>query len=111
MAQAAEQLKTPPISQGNAPRVFNKEQTKELLGGISNATYYRIRSRRLLLFSRLFPGGPVVHTPQQIADYISYLDREGVVNRPPENSAPQRPNAVTRLKPLPSLATSRGRSS
>jgi hypothetical protein len=59
--------------------VFSMDQTRLMLGGISYSTYYKIRSSGLLKFSRLTPGGMVVHTREQITEYESYLNLDAVV--------------------------------
>jgi hypothetical protein len=75
------------LALGDGPRVYNKQLMMALLG-ISDTTYHKLlhpdfRGRELLRSSRLFPGGPRVHTQKQYDDYLEYLNTEGQI-------APQR---------------------
>jgi len=67
------------IPEADELRVFTAEQVRVRLGGISESYYYEIRSKGLLRFSRLLPGGKACHTPQQLRDYIEYLNGAGEV--------------------------------
>jgi hypothetical protein len=76
--------------------VFSPEQMRLLLGGISRASYFRIRKSGLLQFSRVEKGRQVVHTIDQYRAYIAYLNSKGEVgNRSDCNSeaVQQRPEA------------------
>lgn len=71
------------LAPGDGPRIYDKEMMMELLR-VSTSTYYKLlkldfRGRALLRSSRLFPGGPRVHTQKQYDEYLEYLNTEGVI--------------------------------
>lgn len=57
-------------------------QMREMLGNgpdkpISKSTYYKLLRTKLLRSSRIYPGGPRIHTQQQVDDYCDYLNGRG----------------------------------
>jgi hypothetical protein len=68
---------TAPIVPGQ--KVFGPEQMRLLLGGISRASYFRLRKSGLLRFSRIDRGRQAVHTIEQYEAYLAYLNGEGAV--------------------------------
>lgn len=58
---------------------YTKYQVMELLE-IGKTTYHKLCNVGLLEFSRLYPGGPRRHTPEQLAKYFQYLNSGGVVH-------------------------------
>ncbi len=69
-------------------RAYNDTELRALLGGISRTTLWRIRQKGLLKSSRLYAGGPRRTTPQQILDYIAYLNEAEKI-REKEKSLPR----------------------
>jgi len=65
------------LSIASGRKVYRAKQMKELLG-IGKTMYYEICKLGLLQYSRLKPGGPRVHTQQQLEDYLAYLNRNPV---------------------------------
>jgi hypothetical protein len=70
------------LAPGDGPRVYTPLQMQALLG-VKASTYYRIRKLGLLAYSRLYPGGPVIHTQQEFDDYLAYLNSQGRVGSGP----------------------------
>lgn len=72
----------PPIVSGQT--IFTKDQTRLLLGGISNAAYYRLTKADyrsglpVLEFLRLYPGGPRRHSQAQLDRYVEQLSNTGL---------------------------------
>ncbi len=70
-------------------RAYNDKELCAILGGISRTTLWTIRDvKGLLKSSRLYPGGPRRTTPQQILDYIAYLNEAEKI-REKEKSLPR----------------------
>jgi hypothetical protein len=76
-------------------RVFNPDQMRLLLGGISRSAYYEARDAGLLKFSRTDRGRVPVHTLEQYEEYINYLNTEGEVNG---NTTGRKRNRVRRRR-------------
>jgi len=70
-------IDVPPIVPGQ--QIFSPDQFRLLLGGISLATYYKLRNEGAIKFSRLERGASVVHTLEQYEDYVRYLNTKGEV--------------------------------
>lgn len=73
-------------------KFFTAAETRELLGGISKGTYYRLTRSGLLKFWK-GPGGRR-HTQQHIADFVAQMNAHshGLPRRPPL-TFPTRPGA------------------
>jgi hypothetical protein len=67
----------PPIVPGQ--QVFSPAQMRQLLGGISESSYYELRAKGLLKFSRADKGKQALHTMDQYLEYVAYLNSEGQV--------------------------------
>ena len=60
--------------------VYKPNHVRILLGDISRSTYRRIVDQGLLPYTRLTPGGQIVHLPEHLKEYEDYL-REQTVRR------------------------------
>lgn len=59
---------------------FTKDEVMATLG-CKSSTYYLVRKKNLLGYSRLYPGGPVVHTQEHLDRYREYLNSLGQVSK------------------------------
>jgi len=58
------------------PRAYSPEEVRKLLR-IGRSTYYKLCGTGLLKWSRVYPGGPRIHTQAQLDQYFSYLNGAG----------------------------------
>lgn len=66
------------------PGFYTPEQVWKTLGVSETSYYVKLtkadeRGRRLLEFSKLWPGGPRIHTQEQIDAYRAYLNGAGAI--------------------------------
>ena len=73
MCATPQPIKAPRPAEAERPAVYLPKQVQALLG-ISRSTYYTLLGKGHLPYTRLYPGGPRVHTRAQLEAYFRHLD-------------------------------------